>query len=84
MAKTAKSLQDAFLDYMQKSRGPATVFLTNGVKLSGTITWHDHECVTLTRDGITQLVYKHAVSTVMPAEEFQVYDLIGVDNPGNC
>ncbi|MDD9912504.1 MAG: RNA chaperone Hfq [Alphaproteobacteria bacterium] len=73
------SLQNAFLNRVRQGHSPVTVFLTNGVKLSGTITYHDEECLSLSRDGITQLLYKHAISTVMPIEEFQVYDIMEVD-----
>lgn len=76
---SAKGLQDAFLAHLCKGHGPVTIFLTNGVKLSGSITWVDHDCLTLARDGITQLVMKHAVSTVMPQDAFQVYDIMGTD-----
>jgi host factor-I protein len=77
------NVQDAFLNQMRKLRQPITVFLVNGVKLQGNITWFDNFCLFLTRDGITQLVYKHAISTVMPSEPMPLYDLIGVDNEGN-
>ncbi len=76
---TKQDLQMAFLNRVRQGHSSVTVFLTNGVKLSGTITWFDEEAVTLSRDGITQLVYKHAISTVMPTEEFQVYDIMDID-----
>ena len=79
----ADKLQDLFLNHVRKNHGPVTVFLTNGVKLSGVITWFDEDCLTLTRDGVTQLVYKHAISTVMPQDEFQIFDLMGMENGGN-
>ena len=66
----------AFLNRVRQGHSSVTVFLTNGVKLSGNMTWSDDNCLALSRDGITQLIYKHAISTVMPTEEFQVYDLI--------
>ncbi|NBX86065.1 MAG: RNA chaperone Hfq [Proteobacteria bacterium] len=72
-----KKLQDVFLAHVSKGHGPVTVFLTNGVKLSGSITWVDEECLTLARDGVTQLIFKHAVATVMPQDAVSIYDLMG-------
>ncbi len=69
-----QSLQDAFLNHVRKQKVPDTVFLVNGVKLQGVITWFDNFCVLLRRDGQSQLVYKHAISTVMPAQPFSLYD----------
>ncbi|VBB68644.1 RNA-binding protein Hfq [invertebrate metagenome] len=51
-----------------------TVFLINGVKLQGVVTWFDHFSLLLRRDGHTQLVYKHAISTIMPATQIQLFD----------
>jgi host factor-I protein len=68
------NLQDAFLNHVRKQKVPVTVFLVNGVKLQGVITWFDNFCVLLRRDGQSQLVYKHAISTVMPAQPFSLYD----------
>jgi host factor-I protein len=62
-----QNLQDAFLNHVRKSKVPVTIFLINGVKLQGVITWFDNFCVLLRRDGQSQLVYKHAISTIMPA-----------------
>tara|TARA_R110000868_G_scaffold189695_1_gene432907 strand:+ start:92116 stop:92373 length:258 start_codon:yes stop_codon:yes gene_type:complete len=85
MSKDAQpNVQDAFLNHLRKSRQPITVFLTNGVKLQGKLTWFDNFCLTLTRDGVTQLVYKHGISTVMPGDTFDIKDLTGFDNDGNC
>ncbi|MEM6972062.1 MAG: RNA chaperone Hfq [Pseudomonadota bacterium] len=75
MANEAKqNLQDVFLNHIRKQKIPVTVFLVNGVKLQGVITWFDNFCVLLRRDGQSQLVYKHAISTVMPAQPFSLYD----------
>lgn len=62
------NLQDLFLNQARKSKAYVTVFLVNGVKLQGVITWFDNYCLLLRRDGHVQLVYKHAVSTIMPAQ----------------
>ena len=61
-----QNLQDTFLNHVRKQKIPVTVFLVNGVKLQGVITWFDNFCVLLRRDGMSQLVYKHAISTIMP------------------
>jgi len=66
MAERAQSLQDTFLNHVRKNKVPLTIFLVNGVKLQGIVTWFDNFCVLLRRDGHSQLVYKHAISTIMP------------------
>ncbi len=76
MSNKTKKLADAFLGHVCNGHGPVTVFLTNGVKLSGSITWFDNESITLSRDGLTQLIMRHAVSTVMPEEPFQVFEIM--------
>ena len=69
-----KNVQDVFLNHIRKNKVPVTVFLVNGVKLQGVINWFDNFCVLLRRDGHVQLVYKHAISTVMPAVPVQLYE----------
>ena len=69
-----QNLQDTFLNHIRKNKTPVTVFLVNGVKLQGIITWFDNFCVLLRRDGHSQLVYKHAISTVMPIGPISLYD----------
>ena len=61
-----QNLQDLFLNALRKSKTPVTMFLVKGVKLQGIVTWFDNFSVLLRRDGHTQLVYKHAISTVVP------------------
>ncbi|MBA3667055.1 MAG: RNA chaperone Hfq [Sphingomonas sp.] len=61
------SLQDQFLNNIRRTKSPTTVFLMKGVKLQGIITWFDPFSLLLRRDGNSLLVYKHAISTVMPA-----------------
>lgn len=61
-----QSLQDAFLNLLRKSKTPVTMFLVKGVKLQGIVTWFDNFSILLRRDGQSQLVYKHAISTIMP------------------
>ncbi|MDC3068124.1 RNA chaperone Hfq [Paracoccaceae bacterium] len=67
MSATQSNLQDTFLNTIRKSRNPVTLFLVNGVKLQGVITWFDNFSILLRREGTVQLVYKHAISTVMPS-----------------
>ena len=80
-AERAQSLQDTFLNYVRKNKTPLTIFLVNGVKLQGIVTWFDNFCVLLRRDGHSQLVYKHAISTIMPGGPIQLLD--GDQNGGN-
>jgi host factor-I protein len=63
-----QNLQDAFLNHVRKQKVPVTIFLVNGVKLQGVITWFDNFCLLLRRDAQSQLVYKHAISTIMPSQ----------------
>ena len=74
MAEKQNNLQDVFLNQVRKDKTPITIFLVNGVKLQGVITWFDNFCVLLRRDGHSQLVYKHAISTVMPAGPVQLFE----------
>ncbi len=67
MAVNQSSLQDSFLNTVRKTKNPVTLFLVNGVKLQGVITWFDNFSVLLRREGTVQLVYKHAISTIMPS-----------------
>jgi host factor-I protein len=73
-AEKSQNVQDVFLNHVRKSKTPVTIFLVNGVKLQGIITWFDNFSVLLRRDGHTQLVYKHAISTVMPGAPISLFD----------
>ena len=73
-AERSQNLQDTFLNHVRKNKTPLTIFLVNGVKLQGMVTWFDNFCVLLRRDGHSQLVYKHAISTVMPGQPIQLFD----------
>jgi host factor-I protein len=66
MAEKVNNLQDMFLNSLRRTKTPVTMFLVKGVKLQGIITWFDNFSVLLRRDGMSQLVYKHAISTVQP------------------
>ncbi len=69
-----QNLQDAFLNSVRRDKVPLTIFLVNGVKLQGIVSWFDNFCVLLRRDGQVQLVYKHAISTIMPAGPVHLYE----------
>ena len=73
-AERAQNLQDTFLNYVRKQKIPLTIFLVNGVKLQGVVTWFDNFCVLLRRDGHSQLVYKHAISTIMPGQPMTMFE----------
>lgn len=63
----SQNVQEDFLNDLKRNKVSVTVFLINGVKLQGIITWFDENSLLLRRDGHTQLIYKHAVSTIMPS-----------------
>jgi host factor-I protein len=69
-----QSVQDVFLNTIRKTKTPVTVFLVNGVKLQGIVTWFDNFSVLLRRDSHSQLVYKHAISTIMPSLPIQLFE----------
>lgn len=68
----SQNVQDDFLNKIRQNKISVTVFLVNGVKLQGLITWFDSSSLLLRRDGHTQLIYKHAISTIMPGEAVEV------------
>ena len=71
-----ENLQETFLNQLRKDKSSVTVFLINGVKLQGIITWFDNFSILLKRDSHIQLVYKHSISTIMPSESIS----IGIEN----
>lgn len=73
-SEKSQNLQDVFLNHIRKEKMHVTIFLVNGVKLQGIVTWFDNFCVLLRRDAHSQLVYKHAISTVMPAQPVQLFE----------
>ena len=73
-AEKAQNVQDVFLNAIRQNKTPVTVFLVNGVKLQGIVTWFDNFSMLLRRDGHTQLVYKHAISTVMPSTPVPLFE----------
>ena len=74
MGSSQSNLQDTFLNSVRKSKNPVTLFLVNGVKLQGIITWFDNFSILLRREGTVQLVYKHAISTIMPSLPIDLID----------
>ena len=82
MADKQGSLQDLFLNALRKGKIPVTMFLVKGVKLQGIVTWFDNFSVLLRRDGQSQLIYKHAISTVMPAAPMDLAALIEASGEG--
>src|SRR5215207_6869467 len=82
MADKVNNLQDMFLNTLRKTKTPVTMFLVKGVKLQGIITWFDNFSVLLRRDGHAQLIYKHAISTVMPSHAVDLSELEGGGDEG--
>ena len=66
MVEKSQNVQDVFLNKIRKEKMTVTVFLVNGVKLQGIVTWFDNFSLLLRRESNVQLVYKHAISTIMP------------------
>ena len=75
MADKVNNLQDQFLNSLRRSKTPVTMFLVKGVKLQGIITWFDNFSVLLRRDGNAQLIYKHAISTIMPSHPIDLSEI---------
>ncbi|HBR69557.1 MAG TPA: RNA chaperone Hfq [Rhodospirillaceae bacterium] len=74
MADKIQNVQDVFLNKIRKEKMSVTVFLVNGVKLQGIVTWFDNFSLLLRRDSQVQLVYKHAISTIMPGGPLNLHD----------
>ena len=75
MPDKVNNLQDMFLNGLRRTKTPVTMFLVKGVKLQGIITWFDNFSVLLRRDGQAQLIYKHAISTIMPSQPLDLGNL---------
>lgn len=84
MAQRTLSLQDHFLNSVRRAKRPVTIFLVKGVKLQGVITWFDAFSVLLRREGTSQLVYKHAISTIMPSERPEDFTPTTFHNDGKA
>ncbi|AQQ00068.1 MULTISPECIES: RNA chaperone Hfq [Pseudoalteromonas] len=78
MAK-GQSLQDPFLNALRRERIPVSIFLVNGIKLQGKIQSFD-QFVILLENTVNQMVYKHAISTVVPARAVNFQGVLGDDN----
>ena len=74
-----QNLQDIFLNLLRKNKVPVTMFLVKGVKLQGIVTWFDNFSILLRRDGQSQLVYKHAISTIMPSMPIDARQFVAVE-----
>lgn len=77
MSEKIINIQDAFLNYMRKNKIPVTIFLLNGVKITGVVSCFDKSTVLIKRDGYAQLLYKHAISTFSPHGAISVFDWNG-------
>jgi host factor-I protein len=74
MAMTkGQSLQEPFLNALRRERVPVSVYLVNGIKLQGQIESFD-QFVVLLKNSVSQMIYKHAISTVVPARNIKVFD----------
>ena len=81
MAK-GHSLQDPFLNALRRERVPVSIYLVNGIKLQGQVESFD-QFVILLKNTVSQMVYKHAISTVVPARPVQMTPSASVDTPPN-
>ena len=79
-----QNIQDVFLNTLRKEKVPVTVFLTSGVKLQGNISGFDNFCVVLRRAPQVQLVYKHAIATIVPGQPISLYKGEGDDDSGSA
>ena len=68
-----QSLQEPFLNALRRERVPVSVYLVNGIKLQGQIESFD-QFVVLLKNSVSQMIYKHAISTVVPARNVKVFD----------
>jgi len=82
MADKQTSLQDLFLNALRRTKTPVTMFLVKGVKLQGIVTWFDNFSVLLRRDGQSQLIYKHAISTIMPSGPMDLQPIVDAVGEG--
>jgi len=80
-----QSLQDPFLNALRKERIPVSIFLVNGIKLQGQVESFD-QFVVLLKNNVSQMIYKHAISTVVPARNVKLppSEDVGAGQPGNA
>lgn len=74
MTNSSQNLQDLFLNQARKQKSQVTVYLVNGIKLQGIVTSFDNFTILLKREGQVQLIYKHAVSTILPGDRLNLSD----------
>jgi len=74
MVNDKPNVQDFFLNSLRKRKIAVTVFLANGVKLQGNIIGFDSFCIFLRRDSQMQMVYKHAIATILPATDISLFE----------
>jgi host factor-I protein len=77
------TLQEPFLNALRKERIPVSIYLVNGIKLQGQIESFD-SFVVLLRNSVSQMVYKHAISTVVPSRPVRVFDAGGAETSGEA
>ena len=75
MGKSQVNLQDIFLNQMRKEKIPVTMYLVNGARLSGTIKGFDNFVILMKQDN-QQLVYKHAISTIIPEKPVELLEAV--------
>ncbi|MCB2262958.1 MAG: RNA chaperone Hfq [Candidatus Thiosymbion ectosymbiont of Robbea hypermnestra] len=80
MSKGQQSLQDPFLNALRKERIPVSIFLVNGIKLQGQIESFDQFAVLL-KNNVSQMIYKHAISTVVPSRNVKLPPASSEDEP---
>lgn len=69
--KKGQNIQDPFLNILRKERVPVSIFLVNGIKLQGTVDSFD-QFVVLLKNVNTQVIYKHAISTILPSRDVRI------------
>ncbi|AFV04672.1 MAG: RNA chaperone Hfq [Dehalobacter sp. 4CP] len=77
MNKSPINLQDVFLNQIRKDNIPVTIYLVNGFQLKGLVKGFDNFTVVLDYEGKQQMVYKHAISTIMPMRQVNLNALVG-------
>jgi host factor-I protein len=73
-----QSLQEPYLNALRRERVPVSIYLVNGIKLQGTVESFD-QFVVLLKSTVSQMIYKHAISTIVPARQIRLADAPGTD-----
>ena len=79
--RSGQSLQDPFLNALRRERVPVSIYLVNGIKLQGTVESFD-QFVVLLRNTVSQMVYKHAISTIVPSRNVRIGAADGAHGTG--